>query len=171
MAKLIFLLRHAKSSWDEPGVADVERPLSPRGERTARRMGRRMADNPLLPELVLCSPARRTVDTLALVEQELGAKLSTRMEPAIYLAEPRALLDLLRKAPDDIERLMLVGHDPGLPRLALILTRGQSGAVIERLKAKFPTGALAIIECEATRWRELKPGACRLSTFIVPREL
>lgn len=171
MAKHILLLRHAKSSRGDASLADIDRPLSPRGQKSARRIGRHMAAEGLRPDLVLCSPSRRTRETLGFVAQELGDALSCLIEPRIYLAEARALLALVRTAPEEVERLMLVGHDPGLPGLALALTRGQSGPLIERLKAKFPTGALAVLSCEAKRWHGIKAGGCRLDAFIAPREL
>lgn len=171
MVKQLFLLRHAKSSWGDAALADIERPLSPRGEKAARAMGRYMARHKLKPERVLCSPSRRTQDTLALVEQAFEQSLDAEIEPRLYLAEPRALLALVRAAPDAVDRLMLVGHDPGLPGLALALIRGQAGPLIERLKQKFPTGALALLTCESTTWRGVKAGACRLEAFVVPREL
>jgi len=171
MAKQILLLRHAKSSWDDPSLGDIDRPLNARGEKSARRIGRHMAEADYAPELVLCSPSRRTRDTLALVEKEAGLAFETRLEPAVYLAEPRALLALVRAQPDEIERLMLVGHDPGMPGLAAMLTKGQAGSLIERLRAKFPTGALAVLECEAASWRGVKAGSCRLAAFVVPKEL
>ena len=171
MTKQLLLLRHAKSSWDDASLADIDRPLSARGEKSARRIGRHMADAGLAPDLVLCSPSRRTRDTLELVQRSSGLTLSIVVEPRIYLAEFRALLALVRAAPDEVERLMLVGHDPGLPRLAIALTRGQHDALSERLKAKFPTGALAVLSCEAESWRGAKPGTCRLEAFVAPKEL
>ncbi len=171
MGKQLFLLRHAKSSWSDAALADIDRPLSARGEKSARLMGRHMAKAQLVPELTLCSPSRRTRDTLAPVAKALDRRLETVIEPDIYLAEPRTLLALVRAAPDTVERLMLVGHDPGLPGLALALIRGQEGALVERLKEKFPAGALAVLSCASTTWRGVKAGACRLEAFVVPHEL
>ncbi len=170
MGKRLFLLRHAKSSWSE-GLADVDRPLSARGEKAARMMGRYMAKLKLSPELVLCSPSQRTRDTLALIGKAFDEPFDTVIEPSMYLAKPRALLTLIRAVPDDIDQLMLVGHDPGLPGVALALTRGQEGPLAERLKEKFPTGALAVLSCESPNWRGVKAGGCRLDAFVVPREL
>lgn len=171
MGKRLFLLRHAKSSWSEGRIADVDRPLSARGEKAARMMGRYMAKLRLDPELVLCSPSQRTRDTLALIGKSLDGQFEVVVEPRVYLAEPRALLALVRATPDHVERLMLVGHDPGLPGLALALIKGQEGALVDRLKEKFPTGALAVLSSESATWRGIKPGACRLEAFVVPREL
>ncbi len=171
MAKRLFLLRHAKSSWGALGLADIDRPLSQRGEKAARLIGRHMAKHELRPDLVLCSPARRTRDTLGLVASEFAIAPESVVEPRIYLADPEALLALVRAAPEGVDRLMLVGHDPGLPSLALALIKDQDGALVERLKQKFPTGALAILSCESATWRGVKPGRCRLEAFVVPREL
>jgi phosphohistidine phosphatase len=171
MTKQLLLLRHAKSSWDDAALADIDRPLSARGEKAARRIGRHLAEAGLAPDLVLCSPSRRTRDTLQLVQEDAGLALTVVIEPRIYLAEPRALLALVRAAPEEVGRLMLVGHDPGLPRLAIALTRGQQDALTERLKVKFPTGALAVLGCDVRSWRGVKAGACRLQEFVAPKEL
>lgn len=171
MGKQLLLLRHAKSSWSEAALPDVDRPLSPRGEKSARLVGRHMAKLKFVPELVLCSPARRTRDTLALVGDAMGDRLETEIEPQIYLADPRTLIALVRAAPDRIERLMLVGHDPGLQGLALALIKGQDGPLVERLTMKFATGALAVLSCDVATWRGVKAGSCRLEAFVVPREL
>ncbi len=171
MAKQLILLRHAKSSWGDAAIADIDRPLSPRGETAARLIGQHMVKQALKPELVFCSPARRTRDTLARVARSFDAPLETIVEPGLYLAEPPALLALVRAAPEAADCLMLVGHDPGLPGLATALLKGQAGPLVERLKNKFPTGALAVLSCESATWRELKAGACRLDAFVVPRDL
>ncbi|MGD9539135.1 MAG: histidine phosphatase family protein [Alphaproteobacteria bacterium] len=171
MTKQLLLLRHAKSSWGDPSLADIDRPLSTRGEKAARRIGHHLAEAGLAPDLVLCSPSRRTRDTLELVQQHAGVTLRTVIEPGLYLAEPQAVLRLVRAVEDKVGRLMLVGHDPGLPGLAVALTRGQRDALTERLAAKFPTGALAVLGCDIEKWRGLKPGACRLEAFVVPKEL
>jgi len=171
MPKEIILLRHAKSSWDEPGRSDLDRPLNPRGERDARRIGRFMAERGHSADLVLCSPAKRTRETVALLEEGLGRTLPVKIENAIYLAEPGVLLELLRKAPASAGRVMLVGHDPGMPGLALSLVRDKKGPLVDRLKEKFPTGALAVLHTEADDWRALRPASCSLEAFVVPREL
>jgi phosphohistidine phosphatase len=171
MKRQILLLRHAKSAWDDPALADIDRPLSPRGRKAAKRMGRHLAERGLAPERVICSSARRTRETLALVEEGLGRRLETGYEPRVYLGEPRALLALLRAVHEGVASVMLIGHDPGLPGLALSLTRGATGPLVERVQAKFPTGALALLSADTRSWKGLKSGSCRLDAFIVPREL
>ncbi|MSO70368.1 MAG: histidine phosphatase family protein [Alphaproteobacteria bacterium] len=171
MAKQLILLRHAKSNWGDAAIADIDRPLSPRGEKAARLIGQYMVKHKWRSDLVLCSPARRTRDTLALVEAAFGTALESEIEPGLYLAEPSALLALVRAAPEAADCLMLVGHDPGLPGLATALLKGQAGPLVDQLKNKFPTGALAVLSCESATWRELKAGACRLEAFVVPRDL
>lgn len=171
MAKELLLLRHAKSSWDEPGLADIDRPLNGRGRKDAFRMGQTMAERGLVPDLVLCSPAVRTCETLALVEEGLGRTLASRIEASIYLAEPRALLALVRAQPSSLSRVMLVGHDPGLPGLALSLAKGATGPLIERVTKKFPTAGLAVLSTNLDSWQALRPGACQLIAFLAPKEL
>ena len=171
MAKELLLLRHAKSSWDEPGLADIDRPLNGRGRKDAGHVGRLMAERGLVPDLVLCSPAARTRETLKLVEEGVGHALKSQAEAAIYMAEPRALLSLLRGLPNESARVMVVGHDPGLPGLALLLAKGSSGPMLDRVKQKFPTAALAVLSTNLESWRALKPGTCELRSFFVPKEL
>lgn len=171
MPKTVILMRHAKSSWDTPGQADIARPLNGRGRKDAKRMGELIAERKLVPDLVLCSSAERTRETLALVEAGIGASLSARLEAAIYLAEPRVLLGLLRALPESVSRVMLLGHDPGIPGLALTLTKGLRGPLLDRIKEKFPTGALAVLSTDLESWAALRPGTCRLDAIFVPREV
>ncbi|MBM3482271.1 MAG: histidine phosphatase family protein [Alphaproteobacteria bacterium] len=171
MTKELLLLRHAKSSRDEPGLADIDRPLNGRGRKDAVRVGRLMAERGLVPDLALCSPAVRTRETLALVEEGLGRTLNSRIDAVIYMAEPRALLALLRSLTGEIERVMVVGHDPGLPGLALMLAKGSSGPMLDRLKQKFPTAALAVLTTNLDSWRALNPGTCEIRSFFVPKEI
>jgi phosphohistidine phosphatase len=162
--KRLFLLRHAKSSWDEEGLADRDRPLAPRGRRATKVMARHLRDEKISPSLVLCSPARRTRETLK--EVDPGGELE--IEDELYGASETELLERLREVPDATESVMLIGHNPAIHDLALSLAgSGERRADMER---KFPTGALATLTAP-DHWRDLGPGSAELVAFVTPKEL
>lgn len=167
----LYLFRHAKSAWDDPSLDDVDRPLAPRGARAAPAMAAFMKSHGLQPDLVLCSAARRTRDTWALMAGTLGRPRTTYLEE-IYEADASVLAAAIRSAAD-AHRLMLIGHNPGLQDLALSLIR--SGDRAERqalaLAEKFPTAALAVIEFDIDAWRDLAPATGRLTRFMTPKRL
>jgi phosphohistidine phosphatase len=164
--RTLYLLRHAKSSWDEPAHPDFERPLAPRGRRDVRLIAERLSGFETVPELVLCSSAVRTRETLELLQPAL-ADVRAQFEDELYGASSEALCERLRAVPDEIGSVLLIGHNPGLHDLALALATG--GRARERLEAKFPTAALATLACQS--WSELRPGAAELLAFVVPKQL
>ncbi len=166
--KRLYLLRHAKSSWDDPTLADSDRPLAPRGRRAAKVMAGHLRRKGISPELVLCSPSRRTRQTLKRITPSLRKKADVQIEPALYAASAATLLEELHEVPDEIDSLMLIGHNPGIQDLALSLAR--AGSESPRVRSKFPTAALATLELDAT-WRELVPGSAELVSFVTPKEL
>ena len=168
--KTLLLLRHAKSSWDNPGGRDFDRPLAPRGRRTAPLIGGYLRDHQLLPDLVLCSTARRARETYDLVVPAAGGA-AVQFEQALYLATPATLLRLVQATPASVERLLVVGHNPGLQQFAAQLARTGDKATRKRLQAKFPTAALAVITFPAADWGDIKPGVGQLESFVVPRDL
>jgi phosphohistidine phosphatase len=169
----LLLLRHAKSSWDDPSLSDHARPLNPRGRRAGAAMGAAIRELGLRPDVVLVSSARRTLQTLDLIRPALEA--GTLIEPmdAIYLAPWQSLLALLREAPETAGSVMIIGHNPGLHDLALALL-GDTGPAPEgdtrRLVEGYPTGALAEFAIAAP-WRGLAAGGGRLVRFLMPRDL
>ncbi len=166
----LLLLRHAKSSWDDATLDDADRPLAARGRKAAPVMARAMARHGWVPELALVSPALRTRQTWALVAAELPRPVETRPAPEIYEAEPEIILETIRSVPPAIRRLVVVGHNPGLERLAETLAGpGSDAAALARLRTKFPTAALARFEV-ATHWSTLTSGAARLAAFLKPRD-
>jgi phosphohistidine phosphatase len=158
----LLLLRHAKSSWDDPDLSDHDRPLAPRGRRAAKLIGSHLREKRIGISLVLCSSARRARETAELAELD-GELL---IEHELYGASPSQLLDRLRRVPEDAEVVILVGHNPTMQELAIELS-GYSGELAGR---KFPTAALATFSIEGS-WRELDPLRTRLVSFITPREL
>jgi phosphohistidine phosphatase len=168
MKKYLFLLRHAKSSWDDPGLADHERPLAPRGRRAAKVMAKHLERKGIAPELVLCSPATRTRQTLTRLAPGLGKNPDVQIEPELYAASAPVLLEVLHEVPDEIESVMLIGHNPGIQDLALSLARG--GPEVVRVRSKFPTAGLATLELNGS-WRELAPGTAELVSLVKPKDL
>ena len=119
--KRLYLLRHAKSSWDDPTLADHDRPLAPRGRRAAKVIAKHLGRKGISPELVLCSPSRRTRQTLKRLAPGLGKNVDVRIEPELYAASAPVLLEVLHEVPDEIESVVLIGHNPGIQDLALSL--------------------------------------------------
>ena len=165
----LWLLRHAKSSWDDPSLDDEDRPLAPRGERAADLMRDHLAVEVINPELVLCSSALRARQTLARVLPALGTALEVRIEPSLYAFDVGVLLDRLRRVSADVASVLLVGHNPAMQELAeRIADRGER---LDDLSRKFPTGALAEIAFGLDSWIDLAERPGELVRFVVPREL
>lgn len=175
----LWLLRHAKSAWDDPELDDFARPLSPRGKKACRALARHMAERGLQPDLVLCSPATRTRQTWERLEKRLNfarpprrpGEALARFEPALYLAESPTLLALVRAAPAAVRELMLIGHNPGLEDFAASLTGSSAGDALERLRDKYPTGGLAELTFTAKSWGQIQPKTGFLASFVVPAQL
>ncbi len=171
MRHRIYLLRHAKSSWDQPDLADHERPLAKRGRKAVAKLGRHFRDAGVRPDLVLCSSAARAVETLDGVREALPPEAELEVEGDLYGAGSDALLTRLRRVPDEVGSAMLIGHNPAIEELALELAGEEDdGDARARMEAKYPTGALATLRFEGS-WGELEPGAAALEAFVVPREL
>jgi phosphohistidine phosphatase len=167
--RTLYLLRHAKSSWADQTLLDRERPLAPRGSRDAKRIAKHLARLRIQPELVLCSPAERTRETLELLRPALGETRTTRLEAELYAASSDQLLERIRAVPAPVASLMLIGHNPGLQQLALALA--SPGAELERLRTKFPTAALATLTIANTPWSQLDEGDAVLAAYVVPKQL
>ncbi len=158
----LLLLRHAKSQWGSPDLADADRPLNERGERDAPEMGRRLAAAGLVPARVLCSPAVRAETTARLVLAQMApAQPELVLEKGIYDASPARLLDILTAQPDAVTPLMLVGHNPGLTELANRLGRDLH---IDNI----PTCGVVCLDFEIESWRQLTPYLGRLVLFDRP---
>ena len=168
--KRLAVLRHAKSSWDEPNNDDFDRPLNERGWAAARRMGRELRQRQMRFDLCLASPAARVRETLDGLAETYGPFLfPVRFEPEIYLADSATLMELVHGIPETIEAPLLVGHNPGLERLIQRLTRDDQAGLRERVVQKFPTAALAVIELPKSRWSDTGDGT--VVELILPREL
>jgi phosphohistidine phosphatase len=169
--KTLLLLRHAKSSWDDPSQADFDRPLAPRGLKAAKRMGRELAFREWLPERALVSPAARTRETWKLVAAELPNAPAADFPKTLYDTSVEKILAQLRRTAEATNTLLVLGHNPGLEELAKQLAGNQSEAeALARLKGKFPTAALARFTFDG-KWKELGPGAARLTHCVSPKDL
>jgi phosphohistidine phosphatase len=165
---MLYLLRHAKSSWDDPSLADHDRPLAPRGKRDSKRMAAEVRRLDPRPELVLCSSSARTTATLKRIGDAVaGAEIS--VEDGIYAASARELLERLHRVADGVDSVLVIGHNPGLHDLALLLAAG--GEELDRLRAKYPTAALASLSVARASWSGLGPGDAELVAYVVPRDL
>lgn len=167
--KRLFLLRHAKSDWTDAVRRDFDRPLNERGRRAARTIGAHMAAEGIGFDRVIASPAVRVRDTLEEVARG-GGEVAPNFDDRIYLAPASTLLDLVRQTDDGVERLLLVGHNPGLEELALELGREDDGGPMRReVEIKYPTATLAEIVLDEPRWRDVSRG--RIVRFVRPRDL
>jgi phosphohistidine phosphatase len=169
--KTLYLLRHAKSSWKDKALDDFDRPLNKRGRVAAKAIGEYMARHGIAPGQVLCSSAKRTRETMERVQEKVGGAVPVRFEKGIYMAEAPALLRRLKRLNDSLGSAMLVGHNPGLERLALLLATDSEDGLRSQLQAKFPTGSLAVIEAGVERWAELAPGCGRITALVRARDL
>jgi phosphohistidine phosphatase len=170
--KTVTLFRHAKSGEkDNPRIADIDRPLSDRGLKAAPKMGAAMRDRRLRPNLVLCSPSVRTRQTLTLASVEAWDNPpKVRFEKKLYEASAQTLLRVLKDCPEDVDHVMIVGHNPGLQELAVALAplgseeRGQ-------LKGKLPTGAVVTFEFDEDLWKELQPASGHVRLMMSPNTI
>lgn len=167
--KTLILLRHAKSSWDDSALDDHDRPLAGRGRRAAPAIAAHLADSGYIPDLVLCSTAARTRETLDLASEHLGGP-PVEYDTSLYLAGPGRLLRNVRDA-DDVDTLMVVGHNPGIHTFALGLCDRTVDAELRPLERKFPTAAVAVIEFDTESWDEIGQGTGRLVHFMRPKDL
>ena len=169
--KTLTLLRHAKSGWDDPVARDFDRPLNDKGRRAAQTMGRHMRDEGLVFDHIVASPAVRVMETLDAIVSGYGRKLEPVWERRIYLASAATLLDVVHDLPDAPERVLLVGHNPGLEDLAMLLVPAGSGALRDRVEEKYPTATLAAMTLDADHWRDVAEGQARLDRYVRPRDL
>src|SRR5580704_16733629 len=172
MAKTILLLRHAKSAWSDPRLDDHERPLNRRGEQVAKAMAEHIVHREPRPDLILCSTAMRTRQTLApLVKLWDAPAPPISLENALYLASEDMLLAHLRSVPDGVGTVLLIGHNDGIWHLAEALAGSGPAGALAALREKYPTGALATLRPPAGPWRDLAWGSAELTAFVRPRDL
>ena len=158
--KRLFLLRHAKSSWTDADLSDFERPLNERGLQVAPFMGRHIAEQGYLPQVIVSSPARRARETAELINANAGLGLKLKFDDRIYEASPGTLREVASELPDGIEAAMIVGHNPGMEGFIRHLT-GQ----IEPM----PTAGLAVVDLDIDSWAKIDHLTGRVVTVVRPR--
>ena len=166
----LILLRHAKSDWPV-GVADHDRPLNGRGRRAAPLIGTAMAARGYGPDRALVSTARRTRETWSLVRAAAPGLPEGIEEPRLYHASPAMLMAVIGQTPETVGTLVLVGHNPGFETLAGQLIAKGPAADRQRVAAKYPTGGLAVIDCDIAAWRDIAAKCGTLVAFVCPRDL
>lgn len=164
----LYLLRHAKSLWIDPTLEDFERPLSPRGFRDAKKIASYLERTKPRIELVLCSSAKRTTQTLDFIQAALKAETKVLIEDSLYTFDLSELLERLRKVPNQIRSVLIIGHNPGIQGLALQMTL--PGQLRQRIALKYPTAALTIVELENDSW-DLSEPAISKTSFVAPADL
>jgi phosphohistidine phosphatase len=168
--KVLTLLRHAKAGAEPLTMRDFDRPLVARGRSGARLIGREMKALGLGFDSVLASPAARAAQTVTEIEAEFGP-LGAQFDQRLYLADLHSLFEVVHETLDDVERLLIVGHNPGIEMLALSVGGLEPPSVRESVASKYPTGTLAEIALEADRWVDVAQGSGRIARFIRPRDL
>jgi len=170
--KTLTLLRHAKSSWDDTVARDFDRPLNAKGQRAAATMGRHMKSLGLEFDHVIASPAQRVTETIEHLITGYGETLAPESDRRIYLASAATLLDIVRELPDAHTRVLLVGHNPGLEDLVLLLVPDRVGDTLrDGIEEKYPTAALAELTLDTAHWADFAANAATLSRFIRPRDV
>jgi phosphohistidine phosphatase len=160
--KVLYLVRHAKSSWADPDQADFDRPLNSRGKKDAKFMGNKLAEQGVLPDLIICSPAKRTKKTFKKIAKRVGYdKERVVYDERIYEASPEILLDILAMQNTKSEDIMLIGHNPGLT----YLTNDLCSADI----ANLPTTGIVCIQFPITEWSEILHTKGKLLFFDYPK--
>ena len=157
----LYVLRHAKSSWDDPELADHDRPLAPRGRRNAEALAAHVSREGIAPELVLCSTALRARETLAILLPALEGEAEIRLEDGLYGAATEQLLVRLRAVTEDAGSVLLVGHNPGLEALVSRLARDDA-------PDRLPTAALVTIDTRGS-WARIGESRCRVVSTTIPR--
>ena len=169
--KTLTLLRHAKSGWDDAVKRDFDRPLNAKGRRAAAAMGRHLRGLGVNFDYLIASPALRVSETLDGFASGYGALPEVVADRRVYLASAEMLLDVVRGLPGRAERVLLVGHNPGLEDLVLILTPDEDGPFRDAVEEKYPTASVAELRLPVEDWGSVEPGAAELARFVRPRDL
>ena len=169
--KTLTLLRHAKSGWDDAVQRDFDRPLNPKGRRAAAIVGRHLRREGARFDHVIASPALRVQQTLDEVAGGYGQPIAPNWDRRIYLASAATLIDLIRELPDTAAAALLVGHNPGLEDLVLLLVPDAAPGLRDAVEEKYPTASVAELRFAADRWADVAEGGATLHRFTRPRDL
>ncbi len=167
----LLLLRHAKAERSEPGMQDRSRGLIDRGRKEAAKIGTYMAGHALVPERVVVSPAARAQETWKSASSAFRTSPAAMSTEKLYDATPHSILGVIKDTPTTVHTLLIIGHNPGLHELALMLVASGDIDARERLREKLPTSGLVIIDFAFDNWAKLHPQSGRLERFVSPRSL
>jgi phosphohistidine phosphatase len=159
--KTLFVLRHAKSSWDNPDWSDFERPLNSRGLDAARFIGALVYERKFEPQIIISSPAKRAKQTAVLVKELAEISKPVKYDERIYEASPLTLFNLIREFDEKYESVLIIGHNPGFENLVRVLT-GET--------VSMPTAALAKINLDIEKWSDVENGVNELEFLLRPKE-
>lgn len=170
--KLLGLLRHAKSDWDDMSLRDFDRGLNKRGRKGAALMGKHIREHGVKWEHLMASPAARVKLTLEAAGLDDGSEGAVDWQDAIYLASPATLIELLRRVEGDPDTVLLAGHNPGLQELIFELVPPEAeNRLFDEAASKLPTASFAVLELEIDDWSKIAPGCGRLVHLARPRDL
>jgi phosphohistidine phosphatase len=164
----LYLLRHAKSSWDQPELSDSERPLSPRGRDAAPLVGRYMRSQGYVPDLILCSPAVRARQTLELAVSTTDARI---IDGLYNFGDGTGLIHIIAREGGTSASVLVIGHNPSIAGAAALLVGKGASADHNRMARKYPTAGLAVIQFDLNSWSKIAAGKGRLARFVRPRDV
>lgn len=165
------IVRHAKSSWGTPSLRDIDRPLNTRGKSQAQKLGTFLSDHELLPDLIICSSAKRARQTLKHLKKKWTTDAEIIVEDQLYLASPGTITTLLEELGNQHDHIMIIGHNPGLHMLAMRLAHHGKADDLDVLMEKYPTATLSVIQSDANKWEDIESGSGELKHFITPKNL
>ena len=167
--KTLLLLRHAKSDWDDPSLADFDRPLAKRGLKDAPQMGEVLKASDSVPDKIISSPAKRAKQTTELVAKACGYHKSIDWAESFYGGYSEDLINALKQLPGTVERAMLVGHNPTMEETASALLLKSEEALDDEYAVRIPTAGLMCLDLQIMDWAELEPGDAILRWYLIPR--
>ena len=165
------IVRHAKSSWGDASLRDIDRPLNERGKQQAQRLGSWLEETGISPELIICSAANRARQTLKKMQTNWQTDAELIVENRLYLASPNTIISLLAEHGSERSHIMIIGHNPGLHMLAHALAHKGDTDHIALLREKYPTGTLCTINSKADKWKKIGKNSGKLIYLATPKQL
>ncbi len=165
------IVRHAKSSWGEASLRDIDRPLNERGKKQALRLGSWLEDRAIAPDLILCSAAKRARQTLKKTQENWQTKADLLIENRLYLASPNTIIALLAEHGEKHAHIMIIGHNPGLHMLAHALANTGEKDDLGLLSEKYPTGTFCSLSLKTDRWKKIGKSSGKLIYLATPKQL
>ena len=165
------IVRHAKSSWGDASLHDIDRPLNERGKRQAQRLGSWLEEKAIEPELIICSAAKRARQTLKKMSLNWQADPELIVEDRLYLASPGTIISLLAEHGRARSHIMIIGHNPGLHMLAHGLASKGDEDDLALLREKYPTGTFCSINSKADKWKKIGKSSGKLIYLATPKQL